>query len=68
MFRKSKDSTAVFGVFAVAQPNGDSKFVEALYDYDATQEGDLGFKMGDKIEIIKDCKWTMHCSHLHCVL
>ena len=52
----------MFGVLAVAQPNGDSKFVEALYDYDATQEGDLGFKLGDKIEIIKDCGWIMHCS------
>lgn len=60
--KKQRYVALMFGVLAVAQPNGDSKFVEALYDYDATQEGDLGFKLGDKIEIIKDCRWIMHCS------
>ena len=50
----------VIGVFAVLQSNGQSKlYVEALYDYEATQDGDLGFRLGDKIEIIKDCKWEL---------
>ena len=53
-------------VFGVLQSDGQSKlYVEALYDYEATQDGDLGFRLGDKIEIIKDCKLelvaTVHC-------
>ena len=43
-------------VLQEAQPNGQGKFVEALYDYEATQSGDLGFRSGDRIQIIKDCK------------
>ncbi len=58
----------MIGVFAVLQSNGQSKlYVEALYDYEATQDGDLGFRLGDKIEIIKDCKWELAAS-VHCVL
>lgn len=53
-------------MFATAQPNGQTKFVEALYDYEASQDGDLGFRSGDKIEIVKDCKWG-HALYSMCV-
>ena len=29
--------------------------VEAIYDYDAIQSGDLPFRKGDRIKILKEC-------------
>jgi len=50
------------------------RFVQALYDYKAQQDGDLSFKEGDRIAVIYDgmcivlcvcvCMRYSHCSSL----
>ena len=42
--------------------------VEAIYDHEAQQSGDLPFKKGDRIRIVKECKCSVILRlHVFCV-